>query len=455
MKTISLSMRLLLNTAAVLAAVFILAFAGYAATIRWGMHVVLKSELQDNAQAVIDGLRSDTNGALREVVLSPEKRLLYDALPRDFLYRVMNADGRLLFASDHILQQPSPGDQDNQDVAAITDTMFKTVTAGFPLYTLTVAVTRGSERYYVQVARSERFERVSYNTIVRKSWNVALWVSMLTLAIFGVVVWVTFKRALLPLRQASAAASQIAPDNLIARLNTRRMPAEVVPLVNAFNSALARIERGYQVQQEFLATAAHELKTPLALMRGQLELDGVADPATLLQDVDRMSRQVQQLLNLAECSERKNYTLDLVDMNEAVKDAAQRLARLSRLHNVPIDIVYAAGPTLIRADSGALFVLLKNLLENAIQHSIQGHMVRVVVTAEQVSVRNTGQAILEADMPMLFKRYWRGKHRNDVGAGLGLAICREIAEVHNWLLRVRNVALGPEFALLLVAGQKN
>jgi two-component system sensor histidine kinase QseC len=229
------------------------------------------------------------------------------------------------------------------------------------------------------------------------------------------------------------------------------MPAEVVPLIDAFNAALARVERGYQLQQEFLATAAHELKTPLTLMRGQLELDGVADRALLLKDVERMSRQVHQLLNLTECSEQHNYVFDQLDANPEVADAAVQLQRLASRRSVRIDVVRSAMPMPLQADRSALFVLLKNLLENAILHSSAGTDIRVIVGDGRILVQDQGCGIPEADLPMLFQRFWRGAHRRDEGAGLGLAICHEIALAHGWRLSARNAFGGAEFAVDTVA----
>ena len=98
------------------------------------------------------------------------------------------------------------------------------------------------------------------------------------------------------------------------------MPTEISPLVDSFNRVLERLERGYRLQQEFLANAAHELKTPLALIRAQIELPvEIEDRESLLSDVEHMTRQVQQLLLLAEASERQNYNFAPVDVQDVVE----------------------------------------------------------------------------------------------------------------------------------------
>lgn len=440
---LSLSARLLLNTAGALLCIVALALGGYAALVTWGADYLFNVELDGNMRRLAGALRFDAGGKLVAVALPRPQQVVFDALPQDAIYRVLSADGRVLLASDHVSRPlTAPG----LPFLAGQDT-FRTAPSGLALRVLMQPVRQGAHLYYLQMARSERFQRKLRDNNTQTSWIVALAVGLVAMLAFSVVVWLTFRRSLRPLRDASRAAARIAPDNLAARLDTAAMPAELMPLLQAFNAALARLERGYQVQREFLATAAHELKTPLTLMRGQLELDGVADPALLLQDVDRMSRQVQQLLNLAECSEPHNYQFETVDVLDAVTDATQHLRRLAAQRGVAIDIVCGAAPGALRADRGALFVLLKNLLENALQHCRAGAGVCVIVVDGQLVVRDQGSGIAAADLPRLFERFWRGAHRRDDGAGLGLAICREIAHAHGWTLGARNAAVGAEFVL--------
>src|SRR5690606_10839049 len=131
------------------------------------------------------------------------------------------------------------------------------------------------------------------------------------------------------------------------------------PLVHSFNSALDRLERGYRVQQEFLATAAHELKTPLALIRAQVELRGESDDRdSLLGDVEHMSRQVQQLLLLAEASEVQNYGFAIIDVQEVAQDVVAYLQRMAEAAHVQVTCAGSASVARWHADRSALFTLL-------------------------------------------------------------------------------------------------
>jgi signal transduction histidine kinase len=440
-----LSTRLLANTTAALLLTCALAWAAYATVMHWGAGPMFRHELRGNAERIVAGLRFDAAGALTGVALESKFVMIYDALPRDYIYRILDGEGRVLRASDGARVPYLAGD------GALRTGEWSTLAAGVPLHVLTLAAAAprcarrapADCRYFVQSARSERFQQMVDANDARTSQAVGVGAAALAMLAFCIVVWRTFRRMLAPLREVSAAAARIAPDALHMRLGRAAgagLPGEILPLIDAFNAALERLEQGYRVQQEFLATAAHELKTPLTLMRAQLEIDGLADPAQLLQDVDRMGRQVQQLLNLAECSERQNYVFEPIDAGAVARDAAAHLERLAQRRQVEIAVSAGAAPTPLRADRGALFLLLKNLLENAIHHAGPGQRVQLCVGADHIAVRDRGPGIAADDLPRLFQRFWRGAHRRDEGAGLGLAICREIALAHGWTLDARNRA---------------
>jgi signal transduction histidine kinase len=251
----------------------------------------------------------------------------------------------------------------------------------------------------------------------------------------------------MPLRETSAAAARIDAHNLSKRLSTRNLPIEFLPVVDAFNLTLDRLEKGYLVQRAFLAGAAHELKTPLALIRAQIDMGGTTDRETLLHDLDLMARQVNQLLHLAEASEAQNYAFEDVDVAAVTEDVVDYLRRLAERREVYVDIRCAPGIPTLRADRGALFMLLKNLVENAIQHSPLSGIVSVTLEADHLCIRDEGPGIAVGELPKLFTRFWRGPLRRNEGAGLGLSICQEIAAAHKWELSARNAGRGAEFML--------
>lgn len=121
-------------------------------------------------------------------------------------------------------------------------------------------------------------------------------------------------------------------------------------------------------------------------------------------------------------------------MHEVVHEATGFLQRMADTAGVRLELPQRTVSVCWQADRGALFTLLKNLLENAIQHTPAGTLVRVEVDATTLSVRDWGPGLPQDQLSKIFTRFWRGAHRRDQGAGLGMAICQEIALAHGWAL---------------------
>jgi len=359
----------------------------------------------------------------------------HESLKNETAYRVLDASGRVALSS------PAGEEFWPRSGAAsrLTPGRFEFEHAGVAMRGTTQLVEHDGVTWFLQFAASTRFLQLIYGDFALPFAGVGIILfSLILLVVFGACGYVTLKYTLRPLRDISDSAAAISPHSLHARLQTNAVPTEIKPLVDSFNRVLERLEQGYRVQQEFLATAAHELKTPLALIRGQIEL-GIdeASREVLLQDVSHMGRQVQQLLHLAEASELQNYEFTSVDAGNLICEVVNYLERLANQQGVRLQAIVGSRPTLLRADRGALFTLLKNLLENAIQHSRAGGVVQIRVESNLISVQDQGAGVAPEDLPKLFMRFWRGAHRRDLGAGLGLSICRQIATMHGWDLQAK------------------
>lgn len=446
----SLAAQLLLVSIGALLAVMLLAIAGLTALMLWESPDVTRRGLDETASYIESHLRYDAQGQPVELQLNEKYRAMVDGLPKDFGYRVVDAQGQVLLARGDGSAAQVLAAQPVGAVEGITTVPTTEVT----LQILNRPIPRAGRGDVIQVARSDRLEivlrRVGGGIFVKGGIAAAV----LAVLVFCGVVVLMLRRLLRPLRAASAAAAGIGPHNLRARLDGTRLPSELSPLIDAFNQALARLEKGYRVQQEFLAAAAHELKTPLALIRAEIELDerdaGRRD--LLLKDLDFMARQVHQLLHLAEVSEAQNYIFETTDVTQAVADAAVQLERLAGRHEVALAMQPPGAAVRLQADAGALFILVKNLAENAILHSPPGAVVTLAVDAQGLSVRDHGPGIAASELPLLFQRFWRGNDAAHQGAGLGLSICREIAQAHGWTLAARNASPGAEFRLSFVQG---
>jgi signal transduction histidine kinase len=357
---------------------------------------------------------------------------LYESLKGEAAFRVLDASGKVVLSSAAgVTFWP-----ESAATRRLKTGRFEFEHEGVVMVAATESVQREGRVWHVQFAVSRRFLHLVYQAFALPFTGAGVTLfGLVLLLVFGPCVYFTLRYALKPVRGISDAAAEISPRSLHARLPTRDVPSELAPLVDSFNRVLERVEAGYRIQQEFLATAAHELKTPIALIRAQVELTPPsAQRDALLGDVEHMTRQVQQLLHLAEASEAHNYRLIAVDMREALCQAASFLQRMADAAGVRFELPDKSVSVCWMADRGALFTLLKNLLENAIQHTPPGTLVRAEVDATSVTIRDWGPGVPHDQMTKIFARFWRGPHRRDQGAGLGMSICQEIAHAHGWTL---------------------
>ena len=270
------------------------------------------------------------------------------------------------------------------------------------------------------------------------------------------LVWLIGWWGLRPLARASREAAAVGPANPSGRVSIGALPREVRPLVDAVNGALERLDcalerldQAYAAQRRFTADAAHELRTPLAVLGLRLQrakLDGAVDWPAVERDLAQMSRLVGQLLDLARLEEPARPVdqagSSLVNLARVAREVAAMMLPLAEEKGRPLEVEAAAVVSLPgRPDE--LRRALCNLLENALVHG-EG-AVRVSVREEPggdtgrrvvVEVADQGPGIAEGLREEAFERF-RKAAPGEAGAGLGLAIVRQVARAHGGEARVR------------------
>ncbi|VUD69316.1 Swarming motility regulation sensor protein RssA [Thalassocella blandensis] len=367
---------------------------------------------------------------------------VFESFKQEAAYRVLDVNGNTVL-------QSSAGDEFWENVTDVnTDSHFEFIYDNHLIYGATAIIHRDENTWFLQFAVSARFYKLVHKVFAFPFMGAGIILfSLVLFFVFGLCAYFTLGYTLKPLREVSQAASEISLRSIHERLPIAHVPNELKPLVESFNLMLHRLEAGYRIQQDFLATAAHELKTPLALIRAQIEMaDQSEEQATLLNDVSHMSRQVQQLLMLAEVSEEHNYAFESIGISEVASEVVSFLQPMTKSNGIKLKIIQHVN-THWNADKSACFVLLKNLLENAIQHAPQHSTIEIHIDNQMIRVRDYGPGISEENLPHIFERFWRGSHRRDYGAGLGLAICHEIAQTHEWQLNAEIMNPGVRFSI--------
>jgi signal transduction histidine kinase len=400
------------------------------------------------AHRVATGLDFDAQGKPVSVRFDEKAKWLSEAVPTELLYRVLDESGKTLLASKGVISGPA------WETVGFTEQpgVRRTVKIGDKPFEMITLKVRHEQRWlYVQSATSVAFNVAVLGEKIEPLPEVVGITLLIATIVFGLTLTFTVRRVLKPLRDASSAAASITPRNLQTRLSAKGVPSELKPLLTAFNDALARLENGFAVQQQFLASAAHELQTPLTLMRGQIELQPeIQNKELLYREIDLMARQVRQLLHLAEVSESQNFNFGEVDRVDVAQDVVGYLARKADQKQVKLHVdapIALSAPPAMKADRSALFILLKNIVENAINATPAHGMVEVSVDGDSIRVSDEGPGIDQDHLPRLFERFWRAPDSLHDGAGLGLAICKEIAIAHDWQLSVRSGASGTQFVV--------
>jgi heavy metal sensor kinase len=290
---------------------------------------------------------------------------------------------------------------------------------------------------------------VSLDTIdsaLRRFIRLLLW-SVPTGLFLALVVgrWMA-ARALAPLARMAAATRKIDVAALEQRIALRGANDELDEVAHAFNETLARLQQAIGEMRQFSAAIAHELRTPLAVMRGQTELalmqartaeDYRRALTDQLEELDRLSRLVSQLLTLAR-AEAGEIPLahSPVDLSALASSIVEQLDPVAQAKAVNL-AVETSGPAIVLGDAGWLERLLLNLLDNAIKFTPGGGRISVRVTNEAteavLEVQDTGVGIVPEALPHLFERFFRGDPARSAvseGAGLGLALVKWIADRH-------------------------
>jgi signal transduction histidine kinase len=277
------------------------------------------------------------------------------------------------------------------------------------------------------------------------AWYVPLFVAVaLLLAAY------TVRRSLQPLRTASAKASAIGPGSISIRLPEADVPNEALPLVIAVNRGLDRLEQGFTIQRRFTANAAHELRTPLTIITARLDsLEGNGEVSALREEVARMNRLVEQLLCVARLDSVALDVSSPVDLRQVAEEVVGSMAHLALATGRTIALTGTEQPVVITGNAAAIADALRNLVENALTHTVTGTEVIVEVGGEgALSVLDSGPGIPVDERPRIFDRFWRGKGVRTDGAGLGLAIVTEIVRVHGASIAVSDrVPCGARFDL--------
>jgi two-component system, OmpR family, sensor histidine kinase QseC len=405
-----------------------------------------RSYVTRQARALLAALDTNSNGPTLEDSRVPRQ---YKGKHADFYaFRIAGEDGRVLAQHNGTkIADQSPW----QDKAARSqDLWLLDLDAEKKLYVAGGVRQRLADHYvWIEVATFGDPAN-TYLGIVAAEVAEEVWLPMLPLVILTLgVATLSVRRSLSSLVRASAQVETISPLDKSSRLEVSGMPREAASLVVAINGLLDRVGELVKSQRLFIARAAHELRTPLAIM--MLELGRIDDPRVrrLEKDVRSMSASVDHLLALARLESQEVIDIVELDMGQVASEVVDRFRdwAAQTQHRLVLTV---CEPAQFAGDPSAIREALRNLVENAVRHTPPG-------TEVQITAGPAGSIVVEDDGPGLacqagsdlVQPFKKGRESSE-GAGLGLAIVRHAVELHRGNLEIgRSSRGGAKFAVTL------
>jgi two-component system, OmpR family, sensor histidine kinase TctE len=357
-------------------------------------------------------------------------------------YRVSSLRGQLVsgfddlpFSQGHIAAQPP--------YAALVDfydTSFRDSQVRVAVLLQPVASPTGRGMAVIQVAETLELRR----RLTRRILIDFLWQQALLVAVIALVVLIVVQGATRPVRRLSKEL-QARREGDLTPLPAADAPRELVPLVDATNEVMARLDHLLENQKRFVRDTSHQLRTPLAVLKTQVQsaLRGDVGPREALQEisqtVERATVLANQMLSLAKVEQlREQADAEVNDLSEAVRAMALELAPLVADKDIEFDI--ATQPAPVRAHEWMLRELSRNLVHNAIKHTPNAGTLSIRVLADgntaALVVSDSGPGIPAELQARLFQPFSSGDVRS--GSGLGLAICSEIVRALGGTIELEN-----------------
>ncbi|MBU1124428.1 MAG: HAMP domain-containing histidine kinase, partial [Candidatus Omnitrophica bacterium] len=274
-------------------------------------------------------------------------------------------------------------------------------------------------------------------------------------------------RILRPVVEITKTASKITHEDLSARVKAEHVDEEMRYLVQSFNDMISRLEQTFNYISEFSSHVAHDLKTPLAIIRGEADVVLRKERGkeeykrvimVILEETQSMSKVIDDLLLLTRLDYRPEFfKFERFDIIEFLTEIFEQSKLLASRRGITVEVSFPKAEITVNADRVHLRRLFFNILDNAIKFSRESSS--IVITATQkdnkvcVAIEDSGVGIVEQDLPKIFDRYFRAQSsdlQEVSGTGLGLHIAQSIAKVHQGIIQVQSTPeKGSVFTVIL------
>lgn len=422
--------------------VIVVLLAGAAGVLEWRVDAALRASIDTSAEREANALVASARGAGAPDI---------PTTPGTGLVQITDASGKVIASSASIDGEPlafrSPVTAPGRPAAPRTANV--SALDGAP-YRVVAVATPGSPSYHVFVALP--LAEVDRST-AELAGTLAVGVPLLAAAFAG-LTWLFAGRALRPVETLRRQAAEISLTDPHQRLDVPRSGDELHRLALTLNDLLGRLEHSLGRQRQFVADAAHELRSPVAAIRAQAEVadhvEGLATPSVLATESVRLTHLVDDLLALARIDAAPEHRHDLVDLDDVVLTEASLLRERVDL---TVDTRQIAAVQ-VRGDAAQLSRAVRNVLDNAARYAVGSITISLADLGDvaELVIRDDGRGIPEADRERVLERFTRlddARTRATGGVGLGLAIVDDVVAVHGGRLSIEDGAPGARIVIRL------
>ncbi|MCB0384057.1 MAG: hypothetical protein KDD43_01590, partial [Bdellovibrionales bacterium] len=296
--------------------------------------------------------------------------------------------------------------------------------------------------YWIQVAQRLEVRSELTNEIAEHSMQAPLFIALLLAG----AIWLIIGKAFRPLQTISQAVAERHIGHL-SPIDIANTPTEVQALILAINRLLARVKEQALSERRFTADAAHELRTPLAAMKIQLQnglrrIEGGKAAHSLnqsLKALDRMTHLVEQLLLLSRLDASEVIdTPDIVVLSQTVQDVLDEYQHVINARNIRVQVEESSHPE-VTAHSALIHTLIKNFIDNALRYTPDSELLRIKIEKNILIIEDSGPGIPLEQQSKVFSRFYRVEGDHSKGEGLGLAICEKIADLYGYRIQLENI----------------
>jgi two-component system sensor histidine kinase QseC len=369
----------------------------------------------------------------------PSVKNLSDRYATQYAFQVWLSNGTLALRSASAPLEPLAKQANNFSMTEFSGVQWRVFSLSDPATGITVRV---GELYK---GRSELAGNIATRILT---------LIIIAVAIVGLLTWFGVGRALRPLVQLAEQVRARSPFDF-SPIATARALRETAPLLDSFNSLLARLERAFSNERCFTSNAAHELRTPLAGLAAQNEvaLAAVSDEVRIAalsnvrEGIGRMSNLVQQLLALARLDDL-NPAMAVrtrVPLHSLINSLLREFTATAQRSDITLKSD-CRGNTVLFGIESALALMIRNIVDNAFRHTPRNGLVEILLSGDDreltLRVVDSGPGIPAEEIPFVFQRFYRSGHADMRGAGLGLSIVQRCAELHDARIELKKSAYG-------------